>query len=169
MKFIKAQLSDFDFIFSKIIENFIPDERRDYEEALLLFREGRYDIYRLTQEEENLGFITVWQLADFTFAEHFVIYEEYRNRGYGREALLKLQAMFPKIVLEAEEPVEMMQKRRLAFYKRCGFFQNERPYFQPSYRNGGKQVPMIIMSYPMPLEDFDAAVKSIYEGVYLKK
>lgn len=169
MKIIKASKSDFDFIFSKIEETFIPDERRDYSEALRLFNEGKYDIYNLTHEGKNLGFITLWQLPGFTFAEHLVIYEEYRNSGYGREALLMLQTMFPRIVLETEEPVEMIQKRRLAFYKRCGFFQNEHPYLQPAYRNGGNEVPLIIMSYPRPLDDFDETVKYIYERVYFKK
>ena len=169
MQIVKAKGTDFDFIFSKIESNFIPDERREYDEALRLFKEGRYEIYHLTFEGKKLGFITLWQLPEFTFAEHLVIYEEYRNSGYGREALLMLQTMFPKIVLETEEPVEMMQKRRLAFYKRCGFFQNERSYLQPSYREDGNEVPLVIMSYPMLLDDFDAAVKDIYEKVYFKK
>ena len=114
MEISKASLSDFDFIFSEIEKNFILDERRDYEDALALFKAGKYEIYTFRSEEKNLGFITLWQLGDFTFAEHFVIYEQYRNSGYGREALLELETMFPKIVLETEEPIEIMQKRRLS-------------------------------------------------------
>ena len=169
MEISKASLSDFDFIFSEIEKNFILDERRDYEYALALFKAGKYEIYTFTSEEKNLGFITLWQLGDFTFAEHFVIYEQYRNSGYGREALLELETMFPKIVLETEEPIEIIQKRRLSFYKRSGFFQNEFPYLQPSYRKNGNEIPLIIMSYPTLLDNFNEVVEKIHREVYSKQ
>ncbi len=168
MNLTKANISEFDFIYSEIEKNFIPDERRDREDALRLFSEGKYDIYLAFEENENVGFITVWQLGDFIFAEHFVIYEGFRNKGYGARVLLELQRIFPKTVLEAEPPFGEIQKRRLSFYKRCGFFENPGKYMQPAYRKGGEEVPLVIMSYPSLLNNFDETVSLILKKVYSK-
>ena len=53
---------------------------------------------------ERVGFLTVWTFSDFTFAEHFVVYEKHRTRGYGAMALEALKKLYSKIVLEAELP-----------------------------------------------------------------
>ena len=94
MDIIKATLSDFDIIFSEIEKNFIPDERRDYADALRLFKKGKYEIIQFLTDGKKVGFITVWHVSDFVFAEHFVIFEKYRNKGLGAEALDKLKNTF---------------------------------------------------------------------------
>lgn len=168
MDIIKATLSDFDMFFSEIEKNFIPDERRDYEDALRLFKEGKYEIIQFLTDGEKVGFITVWTISDFVFAEHFVIFEKYRNRGLGARALNKLKDTFSKIVLEAETPETDIAKRRLAFYERCGFIRNEQEYFQPAYRDNGSEVPLVIMSYPSALDNFGVATELIRQSVYFK-
>ena len=168
MKIRKASISDFDFVFSEITKNFIPDEYRERKEALELFENGKYEIIYFMNNEENVGFITIWPLSDFVFAEHFVIYEKYRNKGYGSEALRALKSLFPKIVLEAEPAFAELQKRRLDFYKRNGFFENPEEYMQPAFRKGGNEVPLRIMSFPALLDNFEEAVSLIKKEVYFK-
>ena len=168
MKLKKMTLSDFDRVFSEIEKNFIVDERRDRKDALRLFKEGKYGAYLAFEKNTNVGFITVWELGDFIYAEHFVIYESFRNKGYGAKVLLELQRIFPKIILEAEPPFGEIQKRRLSFYKRCGFAENEKPYMQPAFREGGNEVPLVIMSYPSPLDNFDESISLILKKVYSK-
>ena len=168
MDIIKATLSDFDIIFSEIEKNFIPDERRDYADALRLFKKGKYEIIQFLTDGKKVGFITVWHVSDFVFAEHFVIFEKYRNKGLGAEALDKLKNTFSKIILEAETPESDIAKRRLAFYERCGFTKNEQEYFQPAYRDNGSEVPLVIMSYPERLDNFDVDAKLIRQTVYFK-
>ena len=73
MDLIKATLSDFDSFFSEIEKSFIVDERRDYSDALALFKNGKYEILQLVINGERVGFLTVWTFSDFTFAEHFVV------------------------------------------------------------------------------------------------
>lgn len=169
MKIKTASISDFDFIFSEITKNFIPDEHRDYKEALALFKSEKYKILCFVRDGEDVGFITVWPLSEFIFAEHFVIYEQFRNKGYGAEALGALKAMFPKIVLEAEPPFAELQLRRLNFYKRNGFLENPEKYVQPAFRKGGNEVPLVIMSFPTTLSDFENTVSIIKKEVYFKK
>ena len=156
----------FDAFYAALEAGFDLSERRDREDALRVLDTPEYSVLEIYVEGETVGFITYWALDGFTFLEHFVMLEQYRNRGYGREVLEILKSKFPRMVLEAEPPTEEIKRRRLAFYGRAGFCKNDKPYLQPSYRKGGETVPLIIMSYPDVIEDFDGAVKKIYSTVY---
>ena len=156
----------FDAFYAALEAGFDLSERRDREDALRVLDTPEYSVHEIYAEGETVGFITFWALDGFAFLEHFVMLEQYRNRGYGREVLEILKSKFPRMVLEAEPPTEEIRRRRLAFYGRAGFCKNEKPYLQPSYRKGGETVPLIIMSYPDVIEDFDGAVKKIYSTVY---
>ena len=165
----RAEKTDFDLVFSEIEKNFIPDERRDYDDALKLFLSGKYEIILFISEGKNVGFITLWHFEGFTFAEHFVIYEKYRNAGLGALALKRLEEVYTKIVLEAEPPISPIAERRLAFYKRNGFFENGQKYMQPAYREDKDEVELLIMSYPSLLDNFAETVSIIKREVYGKK
>ena len=166
MKLQKLDIADFNSFYSEIQKSFIEDERRDYKDARKLFCDGKYEILSLIYKQKRVGFISLWQLSDFTFAEHFVIHEEYRNLGLGAKALAELQRIYKKIVLEAEPPTEDVAKRRLGFYKRNGFVENEGDYFQPAYRKEGNEVRLVIMSYPDKVKSFGDAVSDIKRTVY---
>ena len=165
---MEMEKHEFDGIFAVMEQNFIPDELRDYAEARRVLNEPAYHIFHVVKEGEKVGFITVWCLDGVTFAEHFVIYERFRNGGFGAGALAALQQKFDCIVLEVEHPDTPMKARRLAFYKRNGFFENDYPYFQPAYRQDGSEVPLILMSYPAPLESPAATAAHIRREVYKK-
>lgn len=167
MEIINASYADFDSIFSEIEKNFIEEERRDYEDAKELFLNGKYSILQFLIDGQKVGFITAWTLPDFVFFEHFVIYENFRNRGYGSLALDALKSKFKAAVLEAEPPHTPLAERRLNFYKRCGFVADPHPYLQPSYRKGASPVPLVLLSFPEKPHDFDKTVSAIYEKVYL--
>ena len=147
MKLRRATLKEFDLVFDEIENSFITDERRDRKDAFRLFESEKYDILLIISEETVIGFFTVWKILDFCFIEHFVIIEKYRSRGYGAEALGLLYKLFSKIVLETEPCIGEIQRRRLGFYKRCGFFLNEYPYMQPAISKGKREVPLMIMTY----------------------
>jgi len=169
MKIAKIDNVEFDFIYKELEKNFIRDERRDYFEARAVLDNESYSVYHIIDGEDKIGFITLWKLSGFTFAEHFVIYEEYRNRGYGGIALRLIEDQFKKIVLECEAPVTDMQKRRFAFYERNGFYKNDTEYIQPSYRKDGCGVSLLLMSYPTRLSDVEASISDIYKTVYKKE
>ena len=164
----KAIPEDFELIYSEMEKNFIPDEIRERTDAKKAFSNDAYTVYHAIENTTRVGFITVWELSDVTFAEHFVIYEKYRNKGYGRAVLDALKEKHTKIVLEVEHPNTDMQKRRLNFYLRSGFVINDVPYMQPSYKEDGCEVPLIIMSYPCQLQCFCDTVSEIKQKVYNK-
>lgn len=156
----------FDDFFAVLTEGFDACERREYKDARALFENKKYEVLLISDQGTTVGYITTWSVGKSVFIEHFVILKEYRNRGYGKEVMEFFKKDFPYILLEAEPPTGEIQRRRLGFYKRCGFHQNQQSYVQPPYREGDAAVPLVIMSYPEPLSDFDGTVAEIYRTVY---
>ena len=159
---------DFQMIYSEMEKNFISEERRDRELAKAILEDEKYTVYNIFSNSLKVGFIALWHLTDYRFIEHFVIYEEFRNRGLGALSLLKLKELFPNLVLEAELPIEKLASRRVKFYERCGFKLNPQNYIQPPYRDSDDGTPLVIMSYPDLLESFTETVSELYKTVYKK-
>jgi GNAT superfamily N-acetyltransferase len=168
IKLIEIQNEDFDGIYAEMEKNFIPDELRDYTHARRVLDFPEFHIYHVENEGEKVGFITLWCLDGVTFAEHFVIYEKFRGAGIGAKVLPLLQQKFSPLVLECEHPDTPMQARRLAFYKRNGFCENDYPYMQPAYRKDASEVPLVLMSYPAPLKNPAETAAHIRREVYEK-
>lgn len=168
MTLVKATEADFDKIYTEMQKSFIPEEIRDRDEALATLFEEDYSIYKLIEGDVWVGFITLWKLSEYTFIEHFVVFSEFRSRGYGALCLEEIKAKAPRLVLEAEPPTDVIKCRRIEFYKRCEFYVNDYPYMQPSYKKHGTGVELVLMSYPMPLRDCEAIKDELYRKVYKK-
>ena len=166
MELIEISRADFDGIYAEMERNFIPEERRDYAHAKRMLDDPAFHICHVVNRDEKVGFVSYWCLNGVTFFEHFVIYERYRGAGLGAKVLPLLQAKFSPLVLECERPDTPMQARRAACYLRSGFCENDCDYYQPSYRAGGTEVPMLLLSYPAPLEDPHAVAAQIRREVY---
>jgi len=162
----QIKLSEFDTVYAHIENNFILAERRDYENAVTLLENSCFTVYHVEHDNQNVGFVILWELDEFDFIEYLVIYERYRNQGFGAKTLELLKSRGKKLVLEAELPISDIQKRRVAFYQRCAFVKNSFDYVQPPYRQGEHGVPMVIMSYPDALEDKESTVCKLYRRVY---
>ena len=162
----RIQKNEFDQIYTLLEENFIPEECREREIARTLLANPDFTVYHTVDGDNNVGFVTVWSFEDFDFIEHFVTYEAYRNKGYGARVLELLKSRGKILVLEAELPVDGIQKRRIAFYERNGFVKNQNPYVQPPYRQGKNGVPMVLLSCPSELSNFENTVKQLYQKVY---
>ena len=166
MELIKAKAEDFSLIYSDMEKSFVREEIRDRDAARAGMTNEKYSVYHVTDGGTRVGFMTVWKLSGFLFLEHFVTYEAFRNKGYGTAALKLLKEKSELIILEAEPPIEDMQKRRSGYYKRNGFSENDFPYTQPPYRDGDEGVELVLMSYPKKLSDVDSFVEEIYREVY---
>lgn len=153
------------------INSFPPEERRDYDKLIDLFRHSHtMHIYACqTAILDYAGFITCWRFEKFSFIEHFAINSEARNGGIGSLFLKEVLRIQDKpVILEAEEPLNDLCKRRIAFYERNGFVQGNVPYFQPPYRKGEPSIPMVLLSYGnINLEnEYETIVPIIYTEVY---
>lgn len=169
MELKEIKKEDFPKIYEEMTKAFPKEEIRDKEDALAVLSDSRFKIFHTVEDGVNIGFITMWDLGDFTFLEHFVTYPENRCKGYGRRVIELIKEAFGNLLLECEHPIGEMPERRFKFYESCGFKANDYPYVQPSYRKGGEGVPLVLMTYPKELTDKEATVKKLYREVYGKE
>ena len=163
--FQKIKKEDFQKIYGEMESAFIKEERRSFDDAYRVLDNEKYTLYDIVCDGEHIGFISLWQLRNMMFIEHFAILEACRGKGYGSVVLEALKDRYENIILEAEPPECSIASRRIAFYERAGFVVNNKPYMQPSY-HGAEGVRLVIMSYPSLLRDFDGTVKELYSTVY---
>lgn len=166
----KIKSEEFDCVYEILEESFPADERRDYDGQKKLFEDKRYSVYT-AGEKEICGFISLWEFDTFMFIEHFAVSKEFRNNGVGASLLNDLCKKTQKqLILEVELPENDTAKRRIAFYGRHGFLQNNFSYEQPAYSQQKQSVPLLIMSYgdKITQDRFNEIKRCLYKEVYKK-
>lgn len=161
-------MMEFQDIWGIFEEAFTPEFRRSREgqEALLKNPRYRLRIYE-TQEGAPAGFIGCWNFEDFTYTEHLAVDQNLRGHGLGAQMMKDLLAQSPVVILEVEEPDTEMNRRRIAFYERVGFFLHDFKYFQPSFVKGEPPVPLRIMaSRRLSKEEFVKYREQMFQEVY---
>ena len=150
--------------------SFPKEERRTKEGFLSLARSNeKYKIYALLNGERLFAFFSVWEFESFIFGDHFAVSPALRNKGIGGDFLRKILSASPlPFILEAELPESEIAKRRLDFYKRNGFFENNYPYMLPPMQDGCEATPMHILSHPKSISEseFNAIREILYKVVY---
>ncbi len=162
---------DFDGVYRIMEESFPLDERRSYEGQKKLLSNPIYRVYVMRDESSRAvkAFITTYDLEDCLFVEHFAVSSSYRNGGLGSMILEELMSRTEKpVCLEVELPEEETACRRIAFYRRNGFYFNEYPYIQPAIEEGRNPIPLRIMSTQRPLteEEYLSFRTAVYKEVY---
>ena len=148
---------------------FPPDERREWGQLMSLIGHTPFRLYEIFVQEKFVGFISVWDLTEFSFIEHFGIRTTEQGKGYGAEALSQVLSMNSKpVVLEVEEPLTETARKRISFYERFSFSVNSGSYFQPPYSIEKACVKMLLMSHPLKIElaDFERIKVHIHDRVY---
>ena len=163
--------SRFDEVYRVYHEAFPDHSRRT--------REGQrqamaHPCYRLLIKEEAgevIAFLGYWELPSCIFIEHLATTSVCRNKGYGRDLVLKCLHEAKKPVFLEIEPVNFkapMTARRAAFYERLGFHCNRFPYLQMPLKPGDEPCPLWVVSYGRSYteEQFQPYKKEIYKIVY---
>lgn len=176
IRFLPIKTSDpqYGFVENLLHESFPVEERRDDDmQRYNTDNNPSFTPYLITDDEVNIGLITLWKLDGFYYVEHLATSPDVRNKGYGKAIMQALQRDFSdaRIVLEVELPEDGMSKRRIGFYERNGFKVCTKPYVQPPYRAGGTPIPMHIMySGDGAIDDvFDTIKSEMYSKVYSVK
>lgn len=136
------------FVERLLVETFPSDEYRELAQ-LRHFTENNplFTLYKITDLGEDAGFISIWDFQEFRYVEHFAVLPSMRNLRLGSRVLERLDRMSDKpIVLEVEEPVDDITRRRIGFYERNGFRLMDGDYLQPPYKPGSASLPMRIMT-----------------------
>ena len=149
---------------------FPAKERRSVEQLKQILHHSIFHADIVETDQKFTGILFWWQLGGFRFIEHFAIVSECRGKGIGKQVLTDMiQKQHTPIILEVEpERSSPDAIRRIAFYKKSGFYLNPYPYFQPPYHPGNKPISLQIMSYPEQLNasDFPLIVRKIHREVY---
>ena len=151
--------------------SFPEEERRETPVQRRMLDGGEIGALAARNEDGTLAAVlTMWPMTDALFLEHFAVNPALRSQGLGGRILeeLKKQTDCP-LVLEAELPETDWARRRLGFYARHGWVAEEDlPYFQPSYRAGGKDLPLRLLSCPAfaSREQAERTAREIHRTVY---
>ncbi|MBS5113684.1 MAG: GNAT family N-acetyltransferase [Coprobacillus cateniformis] len=166
----KITLKEFDEVYALFDKAFIPAELRPYEKMKLLFLEDEFVIYGMSQDEKIVGAIIVWEFNDFVYLENFAVDQSLRGQGLGSQILQAVKELYPHqlLVLEVEEPIDDLTKRRVAFYQRNQYVLNPYHFVQPPLRKNAPKVELMYMSYPDSINvyAFDQIKKQIFRIVY---
>ena len=125
------------------------DERRSLNSQTSIMSHPNYHLELIFQDDCFLGILFWWGFVDLRYIEHFATLPDHRGKGYGKDILHDFKQRDSRfLVLEVELPVDEINKRRIQFYKRLGFYLTDHLYYQPAYREGGLPIQLMLMSYP---------------------
>jgi ribosomal protein S18 acetylase RimI-like enzyme len=149
--------------------SFPADERREWKQLLELLNNTQFSLNEIYDQQKFLGFISIWNLTEFSFIEHFAIQDTEQGKGYGTQAIKQVLSMNSKpVILEVEEPFTENARKRISFYERLNFSVNNFSYFQPAYSTGKSSIKMLLVSYPTKIypEYFEGIKDRIHDLVY---
>ncbi len=154
------------------VNAFPADERRDCK-ALRQIIDANSMIHCLVitdDREKFVGFINYWTFTDFCYIEHFAVEAAMRGSGIGSKALRAFaDACGQPLVLEVELPNNDFARRRIAFYRRCGFdvWHRNYIYVQPPYSTDSSPLQMLLMARPVAdMPDRNKVVTTMHREVY---
>lgn len=138
----------FDDAFRLYQSAFPREERRDVDEHLRVMKKDDYHFDLIMDGDSFVGVMLYWETDDFIYLEHFTTRPELRGKGKGAEALKLLKAKGKTVILEIEDPVDEITKRRYGFYLRNGFTMTSHYHIQAKYHLGDEDLMLKILSYP---------------------
>jgi len=151
------------------IDSFPDYERREWHELKQLLNNPIFNLTPVFDNQKLIGLISIWDLHDLIFIEHFAIEKSFQCKGVGSQVLKQIiHGKSGRIVLEIEPSTNELTHRRITFYERLGFSTCEISYWQPPYSPDKKKVKMQLMSFPdkiLPLEFIEIKAQ-LYKDVY---
>lgn len=145
-------------------------ERRATSDFVICLTEVKeFSCFSVMYENAFAGFITVWDLNDFFYIEHFAISENLRGKKIGSVVLKQILSDLRKpVILEVEPPTDVQSNRRIDFYEKNGFLMDNHLYRQPSYHGDEAMIPLRLMEFGGTLLStrFEHIKKMIYLRIY---
>jgi hypothetical protein len=153
-------------IFNSYSTTFPEDERRDSDKFIALFNHPKVKVISVLHEAKNIGYLIIWELSNYTFVEHFEVFQEFRSQKLGSYITGYLFENYPRIILEIEpEHLNDDAKRRYSFYLKNDFRLIDESYIQPSYGKDKKPLDLWLLANYSP-ENLEEVKDEIYDIVY---
>lgn len=151
--------------------SFPPEERRDDVLQRAVMEHPDYRLCAITDNGEAVGAVGYFDAPKFIYFENFCVRPDKRNFGYGSRTLEILTSDLNKpFILEIEQPVDELTRRRLAFYMRNGMKENPFKHIQPHYRKDDPDLPLVVLTYGKTISqsEYDEFKKYLDENVDVK-
>lgn len=160
----------FNEVFAIMEASFPESEFRTYADQQVLLGIPHYRlITEVNSKGEIIAFMACWEFSILRFVEHIAVDPNIRGGGVGKKMMADYISQSEKpVLLEVEPPNGEIEQRRIGFYERLGFHLNPFEYVQPPLREGQADLPLLIMTYPRPLneEEFNLYRETLYSKVY---
>lgn len=171
LKSLKSGDIHYGFVEELLHSAFPKAERRDDEnQRWNTDHDPRFCCLLVMKGTSPIGLLTYWGFDTFIYIEHFAISPHSRGQGVGREVICKFVEEYASkpVVMEVELPEDEWSRRRIAFYKRCGFDLWECDYLQPPYRSGDGWFPLYLMASPGLVfeQDYPHIRETLHQQVY---
>ena len=121
----EVSINDFASVYERMEEGFPPEEMKSLEDFLCLLKKGDYSCLGFYPNEGNLAGVALGHSCSrkLFWLDYLLIYEEHRNKGFGKGFLQELLSSFGfrGIFLEVEksqsDDYHDVTNRRLRFYE----------------------------------------------------
>lgn len=130
MELSTARSIDMNYIQDLYMESFPKEERKPFSVIERKAAMGTMEILLLTEGHRRVGFAITAMSDDLVLLDYFVIDPQYREKGYGSEALELLRELYSgnQFYLEIERPDEEAENqeqriRRKRFYLKNGMLE----------------------------------------------
>ncbi|WP_157151072.1 GNAT family N-acetyltransferase [Brachyspira sp. SAP_772] len=153
-------------------EAFPIEERWNFEMILENKSNSRYKFYSILDDDKPIGLTMIWIFEKFYFGEYLAIDKNLRGKNYGSQVLNKIFDMHDdKLIVIEVEPYDLndIAKRRINWYKRCGFILSDYDYDMPCIKDGKRDtMKMQIMTNKeiQTKEEYNNIITTLYDKVY---
>jgi len=145
------------------LDSFPEIERRTLEEQEEILTDKNFKMTCYVEDEVLISIVFYWKISSYTFLEHFAVNSQLRGQSFGSKILQKFINDKKNIVLEIEPIVDEITQKRLKFYKKFGFVVNSHEHLQIPFREGAKELKLLLMSQEKTLSQQE--YKVLYESM----
>ena len=145
------------------LDSFPEIERRTLEEQEEILTDKNFKMTCYVEDEVLISIVFYWKISSYTFLEHFAVNSQLRGQSFGSKILQKFINDKKNIVLEIEPIVDEITQKRLKFYKKFGFVVNSHEHLQIPFREGAKELKLLLMSQEKTLSQQE--YKVFYESM----
>ena len=126
-------------------------QRRSRHDKAATFRQPHYRLDAWLADDEFAAFMSWWDFPDMRYVEHLAVSPDKRSLGLGQKILTAwLPTADTPAVLEIDPVVDELTRRRLAFYQRVGFVENNIKHTVPSLIERSVMTPGELLTWPRP-------------------
>jgi len=153
----------FEIAWQLYLDSFPEIERRTLEEQEEILTDKNFKMTCYVEDDVLISIVFYWKISSYTFLEHFAVNSELRGQSFGSKILQKFINDKKNIVLEIEPIVDEITQKRLKFYKKFGFVVNSHEHLQIPFREGAKELKLLLMSQEKTLSQQE--YKVLYESM----